>query len=167
MTSTPGRRPIIVVGVDGSPSSEEALRWALRQAAVTGGQVHAVTAWHLPTTTGWDTALDDVDWAAQAQRTLDTALDAAHPDGTPDVQRHVVEGSAARVLVERAADADLLVVGSRGRGALTGMLTGSVALHVLAHAACPVVVVHGARVPSGQVPSGQAPGSPGAGALVR
>jgi nucleotide-binding universal stress UspA family protein len=163
MTGAPGPRATIVVGVDGSPSSEQALRWALRQAEVTGGEVHAVTVWQLPTTAGWDTPLDAVDWAANARLALDTALGASDPEGSAPVRRDVVEGHAARVLVELAENADLLVVGSRGRGAFTGMLTGSVALHVLAHARCPVVVVHGDRLPGRPDP---ATSSQGTGALT-
>ncbi len=138
----------IVVGVVGCPSSAQALRWAARQAELTGGEVHAVITWHQPPTTGWETALDAVDWAGDARRALDTAVtEALSPAVAERVQRHVVEGHPAKVLVDRSADADLLVVGSRGHGGFTGMLLGSVGLHALAHAACPVLVVHGDRLP--------------------
>jgi nucleotide-binding universal stress UspA family protein len=62
-----------------------------------------------------------------------------------EVRSSVVEGPAAEVLVERSGAADLLVVGSRGRGALRGLLLGSVALHAAMHASCPVTVVHPPR----------------------
>lgn len=149
MTSTPVSGPKIVVGVDGSPSSTRALRWALSQVELTGGDVHAVNVWRLPTTAGWDTVLDAVDWAANARLALDTTVTAAAPDGAPHVHRHVIEGHPAKALLEAAADADLLVVGNRGHGAFPGMLVGSVGLHLLAHAPCPVVMVHGDRLPSG------------------
>jgi nucleotide-binding universal stress UspA family protein len=149
VTSPAPRQPAIVVGVDGSPSSVQALRWADRQAGLTGAEVHAVVTWHVPAVVGWETALDAVNWAGDARRSLDAALaEALPPDRVDRVHRHVVEGHPARVLVERAADADLLVVGSRGHGGFAGMLLGSVGLHVLAHAACPVLVVHGDRLPS-------------------
>lgn len=151
MTSPPDLRPTSVVGVDGSPSATQALRWALRQTELTGGELHAVSVWHLPTTAGWETVLDAIDWAADARSALDTALAAVAPGGAPQVHRHVLEGHPARALVGAAADADLLVVGNRGRGGFSGMLMGSVGLHVLAHASCPVVVVHGDRLPDGQV----------------
>ncbi|GAA4753932.1 universal stress protein [Modestobacter marinus] len=154
--TTPAPRPTIVVGVDGSASATQALRWALRQAELTGGDLHVVSVWHLPTTAGWETVLDAIDWAANARLALDTALADAAPDGAPHVHRHVVEGHASRALVEAAADADLLVVGNRGRGGFSGMLMGSVGLHVLAHAPCPVVVVHGDRLPSGHRPAADA-----------
>jgi nucleotide-binding universal stress UspA family protein len=135
-------QPTIIVAVDGSPSSEQALRWAVRQADATGGQVHAVLAWHLPDIYGWGAVVDDVDWAEHARLVLDTALaEALEPAVAAQVHRHVIEGHAAQVLLDAAADADLLVVGSRGHGGFAGMLLGSVSQHLAAHARCPVVVV--------------------------
>jgi nucleotide-binding universal stress UspA family protein len=147
MTNTAVQHPRIVVGVDGSSSSRQALRWALRQAELTRGEVHAVSVWHLPSTTGWDTVLDSIDWAADARHLLDAAVEALAPGDAPPVHRHVIEGHPARALVDLSTDADLLVVGHRGRGAFTGMLMGSVGLHVLAHASCPVVIVRGDQLP--------------------
>ena len=135
-------RSTIVVGVDGSPASVEALRWAARQAELTGAEVHTVTAWRMPTTYGWIPPVADHDWAGHARTILDHAIKEALDDtGAGLVHRRVVEGPTARVLLKAAADADLLVVGSRGRGEFAGMLLGSVAQHVLAHAPCPVLVV--------------------------
>jgi nucleotide-binding universal stress UspA family protein len=160
VTSPSSAQPTIIVGVDGSPSSRQALRWAARQAELTGGQVHAITTWHLPSTTGWETALDAVDWADDARRTLDTALQEALSSADADrVHRHVVQGHPAKVLVDQAADADLLVVGSRGHGGFTGMLLGSVGLHVIAHATCPVLIVHGDRLPPSAPTAAQAAGT--------
>jgi nucleotide-binding universal stress UspA family protein len=130
----------IVVGVDGSPQSERALRWADQQARLTGSELHAVIAWHLPTSYGYAAVYDDADWAGDARETLDRTIKEAlgEDDG---VYRHVREGHPAAVLVEAAKAADLLVVGSRGHGGFAGLLLGSVSQHVVAHAACPVVVV--------------------------
>jgi nucleotide-binding universal stress UspA family protein len=139
---TASTRGKIVVGVDGSPSSVLALRWAARQAELTGGDVHAVTVWHMPTTYGWIPPVADIDWAGNARTTLGDAMKQALDDIRPEhVRRHVVEGHPVRALLAAAADADLLVVGSRGHGEFTGMLLGSVAQHVVAHAPCPVLVV--------------------------
>lgn len=139
----------VVVGVDGSPSSRQALRWAAAQAALTGAELHAVTTWHLPASYDWDGAIDSIDWSGGARRTLESAIsDALSEEDAARVVRHLVEGHPARMLVRQAADADLLVIGSRGHGGLAGILVGSVGLHLLAHATCPVVVVHGDRVPS-------------------
>jgi nucleotide-binding universal stress UspA family protein len=138
-------RTTIVVGVDGSPSSLEALRWAADQAELTGGELHAVTSWHMPTTYGWIPPVADFDWAGNARTTLEQAIKGAvDEDRAASVRRHVVEGPAPRVLLHAAADADLLVVGSRGYGEFAGMLLGSVAQHVVAHAPCPVLVLRSA-----------------------
>lgn len=69
-------RDKIVVGVDGSSSSQQALRRAARQARLTGGEVHAVSAWDYPNTVGWALVVDDVDWAGNAGRTLGEAITA-------------------------------------------------------------------------------------------
>lgn len=150
-SETPDR---IVVGVDGSPSSEQALRWAARQARLTGGELHAVTAWALPTTYGWAPLALDFDWEDIARSNLEQTLQGAlgGPQAAP-VQRHVVPGHAARVLLDAAADADLLVVGSRGHGGFSGMLLGSVSQHVISHAPCPVVVVREAATAPDSSPS--------------
>ena len=163
MTSSSDRRPTIVVGVDGSPSSVQALGWAVRQAELTGGEVHAVNVWHLPTTDGWETVLDAIDWAASARSDLQRAVEALEPDQARLVHQQVREGRAARVLTELSAHADLVVVGSRGRGHFHGRLMGSVGLHVLAHASCPVVVVHGDRLPG---PAPRPSAAAGAGSLT-
>lgn len=130
----------IVVGVDGSPSSEQALRWAAQQAHLTGGELHAVISWALPTAYGWGVPLE-YDWQDNARsifgKTLDETLDEIE---AARVHRHVIEGHPARALLD-AAYADLLVVGSRGHGGFSGMLLGSVSQHVIAHAPCPVVVI--------------------------
>jgi len=131
----------IVVGVDGSPSSEQALRWAARQAHLTGGELHAVISWALPTTYEWGVP-PEYHWQDNARSTLDKALgQALNEIEAARVHRHVIEGHPARALLDAAADADLLVVGSRGHGGFSGMLLGSVGQHVIAHASCPVVVI--------------------------
>ena len=150
-------RSKIVVGVDGSPSSVQALRWAARQAELTGGELHAVTAWRMPTTYGWIPPVADFDWAGNARTSLDRAIrEALDATQAGLVRRHVVEGGAARSLLHAAAGADLLVVGSRGHGEFSGMLLGSVAHHVVAHAPCPVLVI---RTVAGTEESTPSPGS--------
>ena len=140
----------IVVGVDGSSHSEAALRWALGQARLTDQPVDAVTSWSIPIDlgVGGEGGLVAYDWEGLATSTLEKTV--AKVVDAPDADRvsqRVVEGHPARVLVDAAADAALLVVGSRGRGGFTGMLLGSVSQHVIARAACPVVVV---RAPATQ-----------------
>jgi nucleotide-binding universal stress UspA family protein len=134
----------IVVGVDGSDESKAALRWAARQAQLTGAALEAVISWHIPSTAYGVpmTSLNAYDFAPGAQETLDVALqEVLGEDGAKNVTTVVEEGYPALILLARAKNADLLVLGSRGHGAFTGMLLGSVSEHCVAHSACPVVVV--------------------------
>ena len=139
----------IVVGVDGSAHSAAALRWALRQAALTGAWVDAVACWQWPPPAdgGFSTAsYGYVDLAAptgDAARAsvADAVTDTPHADEVV-VQVRVEQGYPAAVLIDAATDADLLVVGSRGHGELRGMMLGSVGLHCATHAPCPVLIVH-------------------------
>ncbi|MEV0084851.1 universal stress protein [Saccharopolyspora sp. NPDC050642] len=139
-------RPRIVVGVDGSPGSRAALRWALRYAAQCGGAVTAVLAWAPPAYTEispMPPVLSDEDSAARAEWELRKAVDetSALLATSVPVRREVVRGHAARALLDEARGADLLVVGSRGHGGFAGALLGSVGQHCVSHAHCPVVVV--------------------------
>ena len=138
----------IVVGIDGSVSSEEALRWAIGQARLTGQPVEALTSWRIPVDYGMGGAgvITAYDWEGVATKTLSETV--AHVLGSADgaeVTQRAVMGHPAQVLLDAAEDAALLVVGSRGRGGFTGMLLGSVSQHVVARAACPVVVVRAAE----------------------
>ena len=134
----------VIVGVDGSPHSDRALSWACRRAENCGDTVRAVCAWSL--------GGSGEDWMPQpgipaegqrrAEQMLREAVEQArrdHPAVT--VETAVIEGPPARVLVDLSADADLLVVGSRGHGGFTGLLLGSVSQQCVHHAHCPVTVV--------------------------
>jgi len=133
--------PRIVVGVDGSPASVDALRWAARQADLTGAAVEAVISWDYPSTSGMEFGSLDIDWAGNARAALVDTLHVALGDNATMITGTVTRGHPAEVLVAAAQGADLLVVGSRGHAALPGRLLGSVSEHVAARAACPVVVV--------------------------
>ena len=140
--SSSGTEGRIVVGVDGSASSEEALRWAVRQSRLTGRPLDAVIAWDYPVNYGV-AELEDLDWKGDSADLLRKTITNALPEEDAAlVRQRVVHGHAAKVLMDASADADLVVVGSRGHGGFTGMLLGSVSQHVVAHATCPVVVVH-------------------------
>jgi nucleotide-binding universal stress UspA family protein len=139
----------IVVGVDGSPSANAALRWAVRHAELTGDAVEAIIVWQYPiigASYGWAgvAVTDGTDLRALAEKTLTQAIDEAtgHGSAVPVTPR-VIEGYPASVLVEQSADADLLVVGSRGHGTFADALLGSVSQHCSHHARCPVVIVRG------------------------
>lgn len=139
----------IVVGVDGSAWSRAALAWAVRQAELTGAVVEAVTAWELPATSGLDPQLY-LDYPAAAAKMLTDAI--AEVDSRAPVHPRVKPGHAAEVLAGASAGAELLVVGSRGHGGFMGTLLGSVSLHCLHHAQCPVVVIRGTRPDTGEAP---------------
>lgn len=147
----------IVVGVDGSDHAARALRWALDEAVIRGATVQAVHAWQYPDAgvTGFPVPEGAMEGIAQsAQEILDHAIDGQMADGV-DVERCLVLGPAAHALLDAAKGADLLVIGSRGRGGFAGLLLGSVSQQCAHHAPCPVVIVPGAVTADGET-SGKA-----------
>lgn len=139
----------IVVGVDGSPESLTALRWAYEEATHHSASLTVLTAWHAPTIPMMPPygSVPPEDYESQPRREALALLERLTADLVPqspavDVRTSLEEGSnPAKVLIERSKEADLLVVGSRGHGGFAGMLLGSVSQHVVSHAECPVVVV--------------------------
>lgn len=140
MTDASGPQKI-VVGIDGSASSIDAFRWAVRQAQLTGSHVEAVMAWQYPTEV---VPAGTQDFEAESRRALDGAIEGAF-SGPPPVRVTPVveEGESAPTLVRRSKDAALLVIGSRGHGSFVGMLVGSVSQYCVTHAHCPVLVMRG------------------------
>jgi nucleotide-binding universal stress UspA family protein len=146
----PGPRRPVVVGVDGSPESEIALRYAADTAAVHGAGLTVVLAWRPAGSRGLAPLpeLEGLEYTRLARRgarrLASGAADLArglYPD--LKVQESSAEGSPPAVLREAAAGAGLLVVGSRGRGGFHGLLLGSVSHAVMHTAPCPVAVVRG------------------------
>ncbi|MGO9029742.1 MAG: universal stress protein [Acidimicrobiales bacterium] len=133
----------VVVGIDGSPSSLEALAQATDQALRRGAVLEAVTTWEWPASYGWALQLPEgFDPAADAATMLDGALEPVRRDHPElEIRTLVVEGTPASVLVKASNGADLLVVGSRGHGEFAGMLLGSVSQHCMTNAHCSVLVV--------------------------
>ncbi|THV29010.1 universal stress protein [Glycomyces paridis] len=135
----------VVIGVDGSASSQKALEWALAYAEELGLEVTAVHAWQYPYVYGPETTFAAAtQMATDAQRLLDGVVEKAgseHP--AVRVRPRVVEGHPARVLVRQSEGAHMLILGSRGHGALVGALIGSVGRHCVVHARCPVLIVPG------------------------
>ncbi|HEY8524678.1 MAG TPA: universal stress protein [Acidimicrobiales bacterium] len=135
----------IVVGVDGSQSSRNALNWAVREARAHGARVEAVHVWQVPAAAFYPPgaiALDVGTYEEQAKQQLDEIVDSTDTTGLADpIERIVTCGPPARTLLEVAKGADLLVVGSRGRGGFAGLVLGSVSQQCVHHAPCPVVVV--------------------------
>jgi nucleotide-binding universal stress UspA family protein len=147
-TSQKHERQLVVVGVDGSEQSVAALRWAARYAAAAGAAVRAVLVWHYPMMASTpESETPDVfneDSKELMQSSIDAAIDRAFP-GQPDpgIATQVSYGHPAEVLIEESKHADLLVVGGSGHGAFTGMLVGSVSIHCVTGAFCPVTVIRG------------------------
>jgi nucleotide-binding universal stress UspA family protein len=135
----------IVVGIDGSRPSKEALRWAIEQARLTGAVVDAVKAWDFRKGDGWVPVPEEGVYLAKTSEQLVADSVAEVAGEQPPVPVHVaaIEGHAAYVLLQAARDADLLVVGSRGHGGFVGSLLGSVSQYCVHHATCPVVVIRG------------------------
>ncbi|MEX2550160.1 MAG: universal stress protein [Nitriliruptoraceae bacterium] len=161
----------IIVGVDGSASSRAALRWAYRQAVRTGAALHVIHVYAVdtgespyagsyPFTTDRTLVaqLSDAEaqWREQRQHRAHEAAEklvesllseAQEEEGEAEVTQEVLLGDrVAETLVARSRHADLLVVGSRGRGGFRGLLLGSVSQQCTHHAACPVVVVRAPEI---------------------
>jgi nucleotide-binding universal stress UspA family protein len=148
MSGDGGGQELVVVGVDGSAESVAALRWAARYAAATGARVQAMLAWHYPTAASVPpvgVAPEPVRAQTEAQmhRTLDEAIAKAYEGQEAGAEKVTTYGHPAQVLIEASREADLLVLGSHGHGAFTGMLVGSVSIHCVTSAFCPVVVIRG------------------------
>ena len=141
---------LIVVGVDSSEGAKEALRFALKEAKLRQATLRVVHTWQFGYIgiTGME-GFSPVVGAdlSDLRRTAEVALDAVMHEVAADVhgveiERRVVEGAPATVLVDESRQADLLVVGSRGHGGFAGLLLGSVSQQCAHHAACPVAIVH-------------------------
>jgi nucleotide-binding universal stress UspA family protein len=135
-----------VVGIDGSPESQKALTFAVNEARVRGDRLRAISVWQYAPSllidhdTGFD--VHDKERVAEAQTAAQAELDIVLAGATvPATELLVCEGDPAQVLIEESREADMLVVGSRGRGSLGGALLGSVSQNCASHAQCPVTVV--------------------------
>jgi nucleotide-binding universal stress UspA family protein len=154
-----GTQASIVVGVDGSTGAQEALHWALAEGRLRNVPVRVVHAWTFgyigssvegfaywedpisPYSVGAGIDLSDLHSAAEdlLERSL---ADVGDEIEGVEIERQVIQGAAAAILVSAVAPGDLLVVGSRGHGGFVGLLLGSVSQQCVHHAPCPVVVVH-------------------------
>ena len=143
MNGSASDRPRIIVGVDGSEGSKNALRWAARQACYTGATLEAVIGWEFPAFYGWAMVMsDDVDFGQLAERALTDTIDEVFGADRPlQLVTRVVCRHPALALVEASEGAELLVVGSRGYGGFKDALLGSVSTYCVHHAHCPVTVI--------------------------
>lgn len=145
----------VVVGVDGSECSKEALVWAAKEAVLRGARLEVVCAFHVPA--GWlglgdgtvltdPVAIDDLE--RFANDTVTESLSCLDPAQRPsELSTTTALGRPGDVLIDASKGADLLVVGSKGHGDIGSILLGSVGMHCVHHAGCPVVVVRQADEP--------------------
>jgi nucleotide-binding universal stress UspA family protein len=138
----------VVVGVDGSPHGDAALRWALRDAEAHQGQVMAVFVWQVPFSS-FPGLYDREALEKAAKEFLIEKLSAIAPKPAIPLLPAVAEGDTADALITAAKDADILVLGTRGRSPLAGLLLGSVSQLCGAAAPCPTVLVKKQDFPEG------------------
>ena len=138
---------VVVVGVDGSDPSVAALSWASRYGAATGATVRAVRVWHYPTAAGLPPGKTpqpvETEVEGWIRNELSEAVKKAKLDSSAQIETKIVYGHPAQALIDESRGDSLLVLGHRGHGGFAGALTGSIVIHCVNHAACPVVVVRG------------------------
>ena len=133
----------IVVGVDGSPSSNAALDWAAQEAEIRGAALELIHAWNYPNLGygGYVAVLEDFEKdASSILNDVVATVREAHPN--LKLVSSLLQGPTAQTIMERAKEADMVVVGSRGRGGFTGLLLGSVGQQLVHHCQIPVVIIH-------------------------
>jgi nucleotide-binding universal stress UspA family protein len=142
-TRTTDDGAVVVVGVDGSDGSKAALRFAVEEARRRSATLRVVAVWEFPATIAMGMVLppdfDEVSARAARQSAQAAIADLGEP-GVP-VELKVLDGNPAGALIDEARDADVLVVGSRGRGGFRELLLGSVSQACVHHAVCPVIVI--------------------------
>ena len=137
---------IVLVGVDGSPDSGAALKYAVAEANRRGARLRVVSTYFPEYSVHGHThpvsvseAGIEVDLEKETRRMVEEALAGDNPQ--PPVDIVVAAGPTAGVLIDMSADVDVLVLGHRGRGGFASMLLGSVGMQCVLHARCPVIVV--------------------------
>jgi nucleotide-binding universal stress UspA family protein len=136
---------VIVVGVDGSEGAAIALDFAVKEAAMRGSKLRLVSAWEIPASVLASVVAGKEFYEEFRENAVQVARDAAAvvDEREPSLEHEelVVEGQAAKVLLENSTDAELMVVGRRGHGSFREMLLGSISRQVVVHAKCPLVIV--------------------------
>jgi nucleotide-binding universal stress UspA family protein len=148
--NTTGRRPRVLVGVDGSAPAHAALEFAVGEARLRGAVLEAVLAVQLPDYAWIDpygVRTPEEDALQRAREKLDRMLASVHTEGLL-LDPVVTAVPAPQALVDRSVDCDLLVVGSRGHGGFRGLVLGSVSMQCVLHAHCPVTVVRAEPQPA-------------------
>jgi nucleotide-binding universal stress UspA family protein len=137
---------VIVIGVDDSPAGKHALQLGLHEASIRGTRVRVVHAWmpsaNVPMTgPGMVAPIDTEALETAAETLLRAVVEKVAGEGADQIARVVVEAPAGEAIIQEAHDAELIVVGRRGRGAVKSIVLGSVSSYVVHHATCPVLVV--------------------------
>ena len=139
----------IVVGVDGSEGARSALQWAVDEAGLRGAIVEAVHVWNPAYVNPYPYTISQFELHAEheaAEKLVHEAVSSVDTSQMASAPKPVLaKGHAAQALLSMAEGADLVVVGSRGRGGFSGLMLGSVSQQVAAHAGCPVVVIPARR----------------------
>jgi len=140
--STNSGQERIVVGIDGSPEATAALSWAVNEARLRGVGLRIIHVFPALISLVGTTAHEYWPQVVKEQEAMfDQVMAAAPTMDDLDVERSLVHGNPSEVLVDASRGANLLVIGYRGRGGFRGMLLGSVSIHCVQQAHCPVVVV--------------------------
>jgi nucleotide-binding universal stress UspA family protein len=146
-TSSHKETGLVVVGIDGSEESIDALSWAIEEAHIRGARVRALNVWNYPVGYGIEMAAINSFTPEMMEKSASTILNEAIDKALigvqepPMIERVSRQGVASKELLVEGKGADLLVVGQRGHGGFLGLLLGSVANQVLHHATCPTVVI--------------------------
>lgn len=142
----PTRRPLVVVGVDGSERSIAALTWAADYVRMTDGRLKVVTGYTIPITIFPVPTYSEADYRRDAQAVLDRTLTSVGDALIGlDLEAHVIQVRPPLALLNAAADADLVVIGSHGFGGFPGMHLGSTASFMVHHSPCPIVICRGSN----------------------
>ncbi len=147
---------LVLVALDGSPSSTAALEWAAKYASGLNMRVEVVNVWeHVDSTLivagmgfGSDAYVGESDPKVWSDQILKDGVALAFGKEADDVKTTSIEGAIVRTLVEMSKDADLLVMGSRGHGKFTDLILGSVSASCSAKSKCPVLIVHAPVAPN-------------------
>lgn len=136
-------RTEILVGLDGSPASSQALRWAIAHARSSGGRVRTISCWTWSPSTAGLAGYSGIDLTSTTEATArsQVAEALACTDSAVEVAVVIAQGSPGQILVTAPAEAALLVVGSQGHGSFLGAFLGSVSRFCVSHAHSPIVVV--------------------------
>ncbi|MEU9607251.1 universal stress protein [Streptomyces sp. NPDC048057] len=143
----------VLIAVDGSPEADEAVGFAFVEASLRGAELVALHAWNTWTERGGDdpghpsNLVDGIDRLRDTEERLLSEALSGWQDKYPDVtvHRRLVHDRVRQALIEASEDAQLVVMGARGRGGFAGLLLGSVSQALLHHSHCPVAVVRGGR----------------------